>query len=67
MIACPKAYNDKSMTLIDLIIAGLAAVAGGLVNALAGGGTLITFPVLISSVYSEISPAEFLTIRLMYL
>lgn len=34
------------MTPVDLIIAGLAAIAGGLVNALAGGGTLITFPVL---------------------
>jgi uncharacterized membrane protein YfcA len=30
----------------DLIIVGLAAVAGGAVNALAGGGTLITFPML---------------------
>jgi uncharacterized membrane protein YfcA len=28
------------------ILAGLAAVAAGIVNALAGGGTLITFPVL---------------------
>jgi uncharacterized membrane protein YfcA len=34
------------MTPFDLTIAGLAAVAGGLVNALAGGGTLITFPML---------------------
>jgi uncharacterized protein len=34
------------MSGIDLFIAGLAAVAGGLVNALAGGGTLITFPML---------------------
>lgn len=34
------------MTPIELIIAGLAAVGGGLVNALAGGGTLITFPML---------------------
>lgn len=34
------------MTLIDFLIIGLAAVAGGAVNALAGGGTLITFPVL---------------------
>jgi hypothetical protein len=34
------------MSGIDLIVAGLAAVAGGLVNALAGGGTLITFPML---------------------
>ena len=31
---------------LQLILAGLAAVAAGLVNALAGGGTLITFPVL---------------------
>jgi uncharacterized membrane protein YfcA len=30
----------------DFIAAGLAAVAAGLVNALAGGGTLITFPML---------------------
>lgn len=34
------------MNAFDLIVAGLAAVAGGLVNALAGGGTLITFPML---------------------
>ena len=32
----------------DLMIAGLAAVVGGGVNALAGGGTLITFPMLIA-------------------
>jgi hypothetical protein len=29
-----------------LVVAGLAAVAAGVVNAIAGGGTLITFPVL---------------------
>lgn len=34
------------MNGIDLLIIGIAAVAGGLVNALAGGGTLITFPML---------------------
>ena len=34
--------------MIDLILAGLAAAAAGAVNALAGGGTLITFPVLIA-------------------
>jgi len=34
------------MNALNLVIAGLAAVAGGLVNALAGGGTLITFPML---------------------
>jgi uncharacterized membrane protein YfcA len=34
------------MNSLDLILIGTAAVAGGLVNALAGGGTLITFPAL---------------------
>ncbi len=34
------------MTWIDFLLVGLAAVAAGLVNALAGGGTLITFPTL---------------------
>ncbi len=34
------------MNGLDLILIGIAAVAGGLVNALAGGGTLITFPML---------------------
>ena len=34
------------MTWVDFLLAGLAAVAAGLVNALAGGGTLITFPTL---------------------
>ncbi|MDR3553583.1 MAG: sulfite exporter TauE/SafE family protein [Syntrophobacteraceae bacterium] len=33
---------------LELAIAGLASVAGGAVNALAGGGTLITFPTLIA-------------------
>ena len=33
---------------VDLIIVSLAAVVGGGVNALAGGGTLITFPMLIA-------------------
>jgi len=32
--------------VFEFSIIGLAAVAGGLVNALAGGGTLITFPML---------------------
>ena len=36
------------MEYYDLIIAGLAALAAGIVNAIAGGGTLITFPVLIA-------------------
>jgi hypothetical protein len=30
----------------ELVLIGLAALAGGAVNALAGGGTLITFPIL---------------------
>ena len=34
------------MTVIQWLLIGLAAVAAGAVNALAGGGTLITFPVL---------------------
>jgi len=36
------------MTEVVLIVAGVVAVAGGFVNALAGGGTLITFPILIA-------------------
>lgn len=35
-----------SLSALDLGLAGLAAVAAGAVNALAGGGTLITFPAL---------------------
>ena len=34
------------MTWVDFLLAGFAAVAAGLINALAGGGTLITFPTL---------------------
>ena len=33
---------------LELALVGLAAVAGGAVNALAGGGTLITFPTLVA-------------------
>jgi uncharacterized protein len=36
------------MGLLDYVLIGLASVAGGAVNALAGGGTLITFPMLIA-------------------
>jgi len=36
------------MTIIGTVFAGLAAVAAGMINALAGGGTLITFPVLMA-------------------
>jgi uncharacterized membrane protein YfcA len=34
------------LTGLDYIFIGLASIAAGLVNAVAGGGTLITFPVL---------------------
>lgn len=36
----------ETFTWIDLLLVGLAALAAGLVNALAGGGTLISFPAL---------------------
>src|SRR5574339_802746 len=34
------------MSELEFVLVGLAAVAAGAVNALAGGGTLITFPML---------------------
>jgi uncharacterized membrane protein YfcA len=34
------------MSGLEFVLVGVAAVAGGAVNALAGGGTLITFPML---------------------
>ena len=36
------------MTGIELVAVGVAGILGGVVNALAGGGTLITFPVLLA-------------------
>jgi len=36
------------MTEVELVVVCVVAVAGGFVNALAGGGTLITFPTLIA-------------------
>ena len=36
------------MSAGDLVLAGLAALAAGIINALAGGGTLISFPVLLA-------------------
>ncbi len=36
----------NSFNLLSMILVALAGLAGGAVNALAGGGTLITFPVL---------------------
>jgi len=34
------------LTYLDIIFIGFAAICGGFVNAIAGGGTLITFPTL---------------------
>jgi uncharacterized membrane protein YfcA len=34
------------MSWLELVLVALAGIAGGMVNALAGGGTLITFPIL---------------------
>jgi len=36
------------MPIISYILTALAAVAAGMINALAGGGTLITFPILMA-------------------
>ena len=36
------------MSGLEFVLVGLASVAGGAVNALAGGGTLITFPILVA-------------------
>ena len=38
--------NSFDLSLLDFVLVGLAALAAGAVNALAGGGTLITFPML---------------------
>ncbi|MEO5741530.1 MAG: sulfite exporter TauE/SafE family protein [Vicinamibacterales bacterium] len=38
--------GPPSLAPLELLAVGAAAVAAGIVNALAGGGTLITFPVL---------------------
>ncbi len=36
------------LSIINFVLVGLAALAAGAVNALAGGGTLITFPTLVA-------------------
>src|SRR5512147_3153437 len=41
-----RTQNNMDLSLIDFVLIGLAALAAGAVNALAGGGTLITFPML---------------------
>ena len=38
--------SDVDLSVLDHVLVALAAVAGGAVNAVAGGGTLITFPAL---------------------
>jgi len=43
------------ITLAGLALAGAAACIAGIVNALAGGGTLITFPVLIATGVPEVA------------
>jgi uncharacterized membrane protein YfcA len=39
--------NSEAMTLIEITGLVLAAAAGGAINAVAGGGTLVTFPTLL--------------------
>jgi uncharacterized membrane protein YfcA len=41
-------YTYPMLTPLDFLLAALAALAAGAVNALAGGGTLITFPMLVA-------------------
>jgi uncharacterized membrane protein YfcA len=41
-----KGYQYNMLTGFDFVLVGLAALAAGAINALAGGGTLITFPML---------------------
>lgn len=41
-----KGFDQNMLSGIDFVLVGLAAMAAGAVNALAGGGTLITFPML---------------------
>src|SRR4026208_1006166 len=41
-----KGKQNLMLTGFEYLLAGLAALAAGAVNALAGGGTLITFPML---------------------
>jgi uncharacterized protein len=48
---CSAQHNIQEgtpMPIINYVFAALAAVAAGFINALAGGGTLITFPVLMA-------------------
>jgi uncharacterized membrane protein YfcA len=49
-IPIPMAYDFTRQMLngFDFVLVGLTAVAAGAINALAGGGTLITFPTLLA-------------------
>src|SRR5208337_2161301 len=42
----PPIFMEITMTGWEVVLVCLAAMAGGFVNAIAGGGTLITFPML---------------------
>src|SRR5215212_7398437 len=46
LIRNKKENKNLMLTGFEYLLAGLAALAAGAVNALAGGGTLITFPIL---------------------
>jgi uncharacterized membrane protein YfcA len=50
-----SAWILRAMTPLDYALAGIAAVAAGLINALAGGGTLISFPALLGLGVSPIA------------
>jgi uncharacterized protein len=41
-------FKGNMLSGLDFIVLGFAAVAAGAINALAGGGTLITFPTLLA-------------------
>ena len=39
---------NHTLSIMDFVLIGLAAVAAGFINAIAGGGTLISFPALVA-------------------
>src|SRR6202521_3162211 len=47
VVADPRYRTGEPMTAADGAIMLAAAVTGGLMNAMAGGGTIVTFPVLV--------------------
>jgi uncharacterized membrane protein YfcA len=53
--ACSAYARGQMPSGLDFILMGLAAVAAGAINALAGGGTLITFPTLLALGVSPIT------------